>query len=245
MLSHTPLMPSRRKCPRAPGSPSGALPQTILIPAGTILTRFRGITVPPATPFAPNSFNPNTGKKRTVVADGARFNPFPDTAGNNVPTIYAATTYEAAALESVFHQVPHIQTPAITRSQVETWEYFDLRTLRDLRVVRLANPQLRQLKVPRRRESLREDELIHSPASQYPATRTWAKLLHDQIPGLDGLAWRPRLAGQGEAYIFFGDRCGAADFAVVTAPTPLTSPTEYGKIKAVADAANITINYSK
>jgi hypothetical protein len=155
------------------------------------------------------------------------------------------TTYEAAALESVFHQVPHIPTPEIMRSQVETWEYFELRTLRGLRVVRLANPQLRQLKVRGRRESLREDELIHSPASQYPATRTWAKLLHDHIPDLDGLAWRPRLAGQGEAYVFFGDRCGAGDFAVVTAPTPLTSPTEYAKIKTVADAANITINYSK
>ena len=235
-------MPSRRKCPRAPGSPSGALPQTILIPAGTTLTRFRGITVPP---FAPNSFNPNTGKKRAIAADGARFNPFPNTAGVNVPTIYAATTYEAAALESVFHQVPHIQNPEIMRSQVETWEYFELRTLRDLRVVRLTNPQLHQLKVPGRHQSLREDELIHSPASQYPATRTWAKLLHDHIPGLDGLAWRPRLAGQNEAYVFFGDRCGAGDFAIVTSPTPLTSPSEYAKIKAVADAANITINYSK
>ena len=107
------------------------------------------------------------------------------------------------------------------------------------------NPQLRQLKVPRRSESLREDELSHSPASQYPATRTWAKLLHDHIPGVDGLAWRPRLASDGEAYLFFGDRCGAGDFAVVAAPTPLTSPTEYGRIKAVADSANITINYSK
>jgi hypothetical protein len=35
-------------------------------------------------------------------------------------------------------------------------------------VVRLTNPWLRQLKVPGRTESLREDELIHSPASQYP-----------------------------------------------------------------------------
>jgi len=131
------------------------------------------------------------------------------------------------------------------RSQVETWEYFELQTLRDLRVVRLANPQLRQLKVPRRRESLREDEVIHSPASQYPATRTWAKLLHDHIPDLDGLAWRPRLAGNGEAYVFFGDRCGAGDFAIVATPTPLTSPAEFGKIKTVADAANIMIKYSK
>jgi hypothetical protein len=45
--------------------------------------------------------------------------------------------------------------------------------------------------------------------------------------------------------MFFGDRCGAGDFAVVAAPTPLISPTEYGRIKAVADSANITIKYSK
>jgi hypothetical protein len=245
MLSHIRPVPTKRPYPSAPASPTGALPQTVLIPAGTLLTRFRGIAVPPATAYSPSSFNPNVGKDWTVATDGARFNPFPDKDGDNVPTIYAATTYEAAALESVFHQVPHIQTPEIMRSQVETWEYFELRTLRDLRVVRLTNPQLRQLKVSERTESLREDELIHSPASQYPAARTWAKLLHDHIPGLDGLAWRPRLAGQGEAYVFFGDRCGAGDFAVVNTPTPLTSPTEYGKIKGVADAANITIKYSK
>jgi RES domain len=210
-----------------------------------MLTRFRGVAVPPATPYQPNSFNPNIGKNWTIATDGARFNPFPDLAGVNVPTIYAATTYEAAALESVFHQVPHIETPEIMRSQVETWEYFELRTLRDLRVVRLTNPQLRQLKVSGRTESLREDELIHSPASQYPATRTWAKFLHDRIPGLDGLAWRPRLAGQGEAYVFFGDRCGSSDFEIIGTPTPLAGPTEYGKIKAVADNANVTIKYSK
>jgi hypothetical protein len=35
------------------------------------------------------------------------------------------------------------------------------------------------------------------------------------------------------------------DFAVVNTPTPLTLPMEYGKIKAVADAANITIKHSK
>jgi hypothetical protein len=57
------------------------------------------------------------GKDWTVATDGARFNPFPDKDGDNVPTIYAATTYEAAALESVFHQVPHIQTPEIMRER--------------------------------------------------------------------------------------------------------------------------------
>jgi hypothetical protein len=52
-------------------------------------------------------------------------------------------------------------------------------------------------------------------------------------------------AGQGEAYVFFGNRCGPSNFEIISAPTPLTAPTEYAKIKAVADDANITIKHSK
>ena len=81
------------------------------------------MAVSAAKAHPPNSFNPNVGKNWTMDTDGARFNPFPDKSGDNVPTIYAATSYEAAALESVFHAVPHVQTPEIIRSQVETWEY--------------------------------------------------------------------------------------------------------------------------
>ena len=41
--------------------------------------------------------------------------------------------------------------------------------------------------------------------------------------------------------MFFGDRCDATDFAVVGAPITLNSPTEFGRIKAVADAASFSI----
>jgi hypothetical protein len=105
----------------------------------------------------------------------------------------------------------------------------------------LTNPQLRQLHVPRRQESLREDELIHTQASQYPRTRTWAKFLYDHVPALDGLAWRPRLGGQGTAYMFFGDRCDPTHFEIVGVPTDLDSAAEYAKIKAVTTASNIRI----
>jgi len=51
----------------------------------------------------------------------------------------------------------------------------------------LVNPKLRQLSVPGRANSITESELIHTPASEYPQTRTWAKSLHTAIPGLDAL----------------------------------------------------------
>jgi hypothetical protein len=65
------------------------------------LTRFRGKQADPAKAFPANSFNPNKGKDWKVDTDGARFNPFPVAAGGNVQSIYAATSYTAAALASV------------------------------------------------------------------------------------------------------------------------------------------------
>lgn len=133
------------------------------------------------------------------------------------------------------------QTPKLQKALVESWQRVELKTLRDLRVVMLTNPQLKQLPVRGRKDSLREDELIHTPRPQYPSTRTWAKYLYDHIPDLDGLAWRPRLGGEGTAYVFFGGRCDSSDFQVVGPVVDLSSPTEYPRIKAVADGANIKI----
>jgi len=234
-------MSSNQTCPKAPSAPKGVLPQTESVPSGTLLTRFRSKPASPATAYPANSFNPNTARDWEIAGDGARFNPFPVSSGGNAPTLYAADGYATAALESVFHDVPHEMSPEFPRSRILLWQYVQLRTKRDLWVVMLTNPQLRQLRVPRRKESLREDELIHTPASQYPRTRTWAKFLHDHILSLDGLAWRPRLGGHGTAYMFFGDRCNISDFEIVGVPTDLDSPVEYAKIKAVATASNIRI----
>jgi hypothetical protein len=233
-------MSSKRTCPKAPSRAKSSLPQAETIPPGTVLTRFRGKPHDPAR-YPANSFNPNIGKDWTIATDGARFNPFPASGGGNVPTLYAASSYAAAALESLFHDVPHEASPEIPRSRILTWQYLRLKTTRELQVVMLTNPQLRQLHVSRRQESLREDELIHTPASQYPRTRTWARFLYEHIPSLDGLAWRPRLGGRGTAYMFFGDRCNSIDFEIAGVPTDLDSAAEYAKIKAVAMAAHIKI----
>lgn len=105
----------------------------------------------------------------------------------------------------------------------------------------LVNPKLRQLSVPGRANSITESELIHTLASEYPQTRTWAQSLHTAIPGLDGLAWRPRLAGTGTSYVFFGDRFKDGDFQVHSAPVPVAHGTGFAEILAIAERANITI----
>ena len=190
------------KCPPAPVAANPALViQTAILKAGSALTRFHSKS------RAGNIYNPNTGKRIEIEEEGARFNPFPGAPAANVPTLYAADNITAAALESIFHGVKHIPSPTFPRIGLKDSSYSELVVNADLVVVELTNPQLRQLAIARRRTSLKEEELIHTPPSQYPHTRTWARFLHDSLPSLQGLCWRPRLGGAGLAYMLFGDRC--------------------------------------
>lgn len=159
----------------------------------------------------------------------------------NVPTLYAADNITAAALESIFHGVKHIPSPTFPRIGLKDSSYSELVVNTDLVVVELTNPQLRQLAIARRRTSLKEEELIHTPPSQYPHTRTWARFLHDSLPSLQGLCWRPRLGGAGLAYMLFGDRCAPGALTVTSGPTDIDSGSGFVKVFAIAQSANIKI----
>ena len=206
------------KCPPAPVAANPALViQTAILKAGSALTRFHSKS------RAGNIYNPNTGKRIEIEEEGARFNPFPGAPAANVPTLYAADNITAAALESIFHGVKHIPSPTFPRIGLKDSSYSELVVNADLAVVELTNPQLRQLVIARRRTSLKEEELIHTPPSQYPHTRTWARFLHDSLPSLQGLCWRPRLGGTGLAYMLFGDRCAPGALTVTSGPTDVDS----------------------
>jgi hypothetical protein len=152
-------------CPVAPANPDPSLVlQTTTVLAGTELVRFYS----KSKKYPADSFNPNTGKRIGVEEDGARFNPFPGAPAPNVPTMYAADTLPAAALESVFHNVDHSPSPSFPKMQLADWHYSRLKVMRTLLVVELTNPHLRQLTVPGRATSIEEGELIHSPTSEYP-----------------------------------------------------------------------------
>lgn len=175
-----------------------------------------------------------------VAEDGARFNPFPGPGGDNVLTLYAADQKHTAALESVFHDVDHSPSPSFPKSRLVGWQCGKIQTGRNLVVLELTNPSLRQLPVRGRKASIREAELIHTPASEYPHTRTWARFLHQSIPSLDGLRWRPRLGGTGWAYVFFGDRCKDA-IQSSGSSSPIHMGKELADIEQIAKAASIRL----
>jgi hypothetical protein len=222
-------------CPVAPAGPAPLSVRATELARGRILFRFYKTAGHPA-----NSFNPNTGKRIEIPEDGARFNPFPGAPSINVPTLYAADVLQAAALESVFHEAEHVPSPTYLKSQFAEWSYCKLRTKRKLVFLKLINPRLRPLTVPGRGSSITESELIHTPPSEYPHTRTWARYLHDNLQKIDGLAWRPRLGGTGTAYVFFGDRCGGA-LSIDGSAVSIASGPGLGKVSVIARNAGIVL----
>jgi hypothetical protein len=176
-----------------------------------------------------------------IAEGGARFSPFPDSSGNNVPTFYAGTTEKAAALESVFHDLPHLPHPVYARRKLADFRMTHFVVARDLLVVDLTEPELRQVKVPGRAESLHEIEIIHSSPAAYPQTRAWAQHFHRSLTSAYGLAWRPRLGGEGTSYVFFGDRLSPADFTSVGAAMAIDSGAGRAIIERIAASTYIQL----
>lgn len=227
-------MPSN--CPSPPLTPSRLDVVLDHVGKDAKLWRFHGVLYPG------NSLNPNSGKRIEVASEGARFNPFPGAPQTNIGTLYAAGTFGAAALESVFHDVAHTPAPAYARIRLNDWRVSRLAVRRELTVLRLINPVLRQVPVPHRSTSLEEQEIVHSPVAEYPVTRRWAMYFHDSLCQLDGLAWRPRLGGTGWAYVFFGDRLSPADLSVLSGPVEIARGPAFQHISKVAKQASIHIS---
>jgi hypothetical protein len=133
-------------CPAPLGIPEDIELALKPLRAGASLWRFHSSDYPGV------SFNPHldrTGRPKPIdVAEGgARFSPFPDASGKNVPTFYAGSTEKAAALESVFHDLPHEPNPVYSRKKLSDFRMTHFVVARDLLIVELTEPELRQVKV--------------------------------------------------------------------------------------------------
>jgi hypothetical protein len=233
-------------CPHPPRKPAALGVALHELPTGTRLVRFH------SPKYQPFGFNPNVDsagapKPMAISTEGARFNPFPDATGVNVSTLYAGTTEHAAALESVFHDVSHVPDPTFATSRLKDFVLSHFLLQRPLRVLELVNPQLRQITVPRRKNlSLQESEIVHSSPDQYPITRQWAQHFYLSLPHLQGLAWRPRLGGEGTSYVFFGERLSVTtDFELEGSPTPIDAGAGRITVEKIAAAAHITLINTK
>ncbi len=158
-------------------------------------------TLPARTPlhrvhlqdYGPGQFNPG-------AKGNARFSPIKTGAGAPIPTIYAATTFQAAAMETVFHDVPFEPgLKTLDMAKLEGQVHSQIAANRDLQLADLSQVALRKLGVSRA-------QLIDTEKALYPETRPWAEAIHAQFRHLDGLTWVSRQDDKAEALMLFGDR---------------------------------------
>lgn len=142
-----------------------------------------------------------TGEQFNPGLEGnARFSPIRNAKGAAIPTLYAAVTFDAAAMETAFHDVSH--APGFKhydRRKLEGLVHSQLKVKRDLTLADLGSVALRKLGVPRKL-------LIDTEKDQYPATRLWAEAVHAQHPQIQGLSWISRQDDSARAVMLFGDR---------------------------------------
>jgi RES domain len=118
------------------------------------------------TVYKVESFNPSRQRN-------ARFSPIRASAGEVIPTLYAATTPQGALMQTVFHDVPY--KPGFKRISIER-----VKDKLSSSLVFLADLQLIDLgKVGLRRISIHPHEPIDTTEAHYPETRKWAELLYD------------------------------------------------------------------
>ncbi|MDE8654266.1 RES family NAD+ phosphorylase [Novosphingobium album (ex Liu et al. 2023)] len=145
--------------------------------------------------FRSDEFNP--GPK-----GNARFSPICDAKGNAIPTIYGGETFDCAAMESVFHDVPFVPgLKSLAKRKLKKHHYSKVLSTTNLMLVDLSATALRNLGIKR-------GELIESEKDIYPQTRKWAEAIHAQCADVQGLCWVSRQDDRSLAIVLFGDRVG-------------------------------------
>jgi len=203
--------------------PSATLALTkITLPAGTHLHRVH------LGSYGASQFNPG-------VKGNARFSPIKDATGSAVPTIYAATSFQAAAMETVFHDVPFAAgLKTMDMAKLDGQAYSTLQTSRDFVLADLCQVALRKLGISRA-------ELIDTEKASYPDTRLWAIAIHTQFPDVEGLFWVSRQDDSARALVLFGDRIKANDLTQIGSPRSLLGDMKTNAL-VVALSKNIGVS---
>lgn len=170
-------------------------------------------------------FNPGHGS--------SRFAPFQDDTGNIIPTIYAATTFDGAAYETVFRERPH-KFQTIPRQKLEDRACSVIKATGKTLLARLFTPELSAWQ-------LRQNEVFSDDESVYPFCRALARRIWQDNPHADGVCWSSVRDSGATAMMFFGDRITEMDFAVEDTRLVRENPSLLGDLRLTAKRAGITI----
>lgn len=175
-----------------------------------------------------DQFNPCRGAP-------SRFAPIHDLAGSCIPSLYAGESFDCAAFESVFHDVPMVAAVKTVREQrVLDSAHSSLTLEAPLRLVKLYGPDLGRWQLSRA-------DLIDTPASDYPRTAPWAEAIHGARIDAQGLVWTSRRFDPARAFLLFGDRIAASALHLGSTRLADRGSPLYADLQALAARYDITI----
>jgi hypothetical protein len=159
--------------------------------------------------FRPHEFNGSGG-------GNARFSPLVNAKGKIISTLYGGNTFNCAAMETVFHDLPerNIDHYILDFNDLEPLVISRIYPKRELRLLSLMARHLIRLK-------LKKTEVIETPVTDYPQTRAFALQWYTSYPDIDGLYWTSRQHDEAQACMLFGDRVEGTDFTVEVDSDPL------------------------
>lgn len=199
-----------------------ATPNYVKLKKGALIERVHN------NAYTADSFNPCLGNP-------TRFAPIEDASGACVPSLYAGETLEAAVYETIFHDVPaKAKKKRVPQKKIKDSAQGRLEVLRDLNLVSLREPDLKQWRIKR-------NQLISSSPKLYAETAAWAEAIHHQFSGADGLEWTSNQCDPKTAYLFFGDRVDSSDFKVVHTRDGATDATFRQDVKDFGKRSGIQI----
>ena len=179
--------------------------------------------------YSGNEFNPG-------LKGNARFSPIKASGGASIPTLYGGTTFDCAAMETIFHDIPFSAgLKTFDKWKLTDQVYSQLTLKRDLKLADLSATALRKLGVQR-------NELIDTEKDKYPDTRKWAEAIHAVCPDAEGLLWVSRQDDRAFAVVLFGDRVAPADLLPTGGPYSVSADvTIYTDVLALAERIGVDI----
>lgn len=190
--------------------------------AGTVLHRIHG------EGRAGNRFNPCLGKP-------GRFSPLRTPAAGCIPSLYAATSLDAAVYETILHDIDLADPFAfVPRDALDGLAHSHLLTVRTLRLAPLHRPELAA-------RQLDHAALFLPLASAHDACRALGAALHGEAADLDGLLWTSVRDDAASAILLFGDRVGEADLACEKTRSAAEDAGLLGEIAAAFERSGVTL----
>lgn len=206
-----------------PAPPSPLACNLLELPAKTLLHRIHD------KKFLAEEFNPG-------LEGNSRFAPIKTARGSPIPTSYAATSFDCAAFESIFHDIdPSAAFKSVAWAKIARLCYSTLELGRDLRLAKFFSADLMKWGMAR-------TQLIDTPTSTYPKTRLWSAAMHEAEKCIDGLVWTSRKFDEEKAMLLFGSRLKRGDLVARSSVVIVSDAKALGDLHALARRSGILIS---